>query len=371
MNKTRLSQVCIIFILINIVWLIPVLNAYAQQTDQLRVYIVSSYHKAYLWSQDTAKGVGEALIENQLIDNDQLVSFLEKDYLESSQVVLKKAWMNTKRKNSKGEIADHTAWITKDIHQFKPDVLLLGDDNAANYIGNQFIDSNIPVVFWGINGVPLKYGLIESLEKPGHNVTGVYQAGYLKENVHFLKKLVPKIKTMAIVSDDSPTGRSKVKQIEDLAARGELPVQLVGTVMTNSFGEWKAQTLQLNQIADSFFIVNHNTLKDSKGKSIDQMVAGKWYLNNIKKPDCAHERQFAQEGVLLVVDDSGFKQGYEAMKLAISIVQKGLNPANIPVYAPLRGPVIINRQRAQMLKINISELDFVEEYIDKAMALEK
>ena len=38
-----------------------------------------------------------------------------------------------------------------------------------------------PVVFWGVNGRPLKYGLLDSLERPGHNVTGVYQAGYLEE----------------------------------------------------------------------------------------------------------------------------------------------------------------------------------------------
>ena len=39
------------------------------------------------------------------------------------------------------------------------------------------------MVFWGINGLPLKYGLIDTIEKPEHNVTGIYQAGYLKENV--------------------------------------------------------------------------------------------------------------------------------------------------------------------------------------------
>ena len=55
----------------------------------------------------------------------------------------------------------------KEIEQFKPNLILLGDDNAANYVGNQYIDTNIPVVFWGINGLPLKYGLLDSLEKPG------------------------------------------------------------------------------------------------------------------------------------------------------------------------------------------------------------
>ena len=59
-----------------------------------------------------------------------------------------------------------------EIRAFKPDVVLLGDDNAAKHIGAQLLDSSTPVVFWGINGLPLKYGLVDSLDAPGRNVTG-------------------------------------------------------------------------------------------------------------------------------------------------------------------------------------------------------
>jgi ABC-type uncharacterized transport system substrate-binding protein len=312
-----------------------------------------------------------ALSEAKMFDHqEQIAEFNKKDYLETSSMVIQKSWMDTKRKYSKEEIAQSVERIISDIAAFNPDIILLGDDNAANYIGNQFIDTGIPIVFWGINGLPVKYGLLESVERPGHNVTGVYQAGYLKENVEYLKKLVPGIKTMAVLSDDSETGRSKAKELEQLAKENQLPVEIMAVVITNSFSEWKQEALKLGKEADSFFILNHNTLKDDKGKPVDQMQVGRWYLENIKKPDCAHEKQFAKEGILLVVDDSGYKQAFEAMHIGLSILKDGRNPADIPVQAPARGPIIINRQRAKMLGINTNQYDFIEEYIDRAMALE-
>ena len=90
------------------------------------------------------------------LDNiQQAEAFTKDDHVESSKTIIKKAWMDTKRKNSFHEIAKTTVRIMQLIDAFKPDLVFLGDDNAANYIGNQLLDTEIPVVFWGINGLPL------------------------------------------------------------------------------------------------------------------------------------------------------------------------------------------------------------------------
>lgn len=346
------------------------LMGYGQQ--KTRIFVVSSYHPEYLWSQDTNKGVCAALLDFKFLDNKaQTDEYTQNDFVETEKTMVKKAWMDTKRKSSKSEIAEATTRIMGEINKFQPDLILLGDDNAANYIGNQFIDTHIAIVFWGINGIPLRYGLLDSLEQPGHNVTGVYQSGYLKECAEYLKKLVPDIKTLAVLSDDSETGRAKAKEIEKLAEEGSLPFKLVESVVTNSYLEWQSAASRLQNKVDAFFVNNHNTLKDEQGKPVDQLKAGAWYLRNIKKPDCGHEKQFVQEGMLLVVDDSGFKQGYEAVRMAHMILHEKKSPASIRVIAPTRGAIIANRQRAQMLGINLSGKDFIEEYVDKALALEK
>ena len=119
-----------------------------------------------------------------------------------------------------------------------------------------------------------------------------------------------------------PKPDAKVKDIENLSGAGRLPVNIVATVVTNSYAQWKSEAMRL-QPGGRVFVLNHNTLKDETGRAVDQMEAGLWYLQNIRKPECAHEKQFAQEGLLLVVDDSGFKQGYEAVRYAHQILKEG------------------------------------------------
>ena len=339
---------------------------------QHRIFVVSSYHRDYLWSRDTQKGLCAGLLEfGFLASQEEADELTRTDYIDSRAAVVKKAWMDTKRKNSRREIAVSVNRIMEEIERFAPNLVLLGDDNAANHIGNQLIDTDIPVVFWGINGLPLKYELLDSLERPGHNVTGVYQAGYLKDCLEFLKRVVPGTQTFAVLSDDSETGRSKAKELANLAASGELPLALAESVMTNDLNEWKAKAIELKDEVDAFFILNHNSLKDERGRPVDQLEIGAWYLRHIKLPECAQERQFAQEGMLCVCDDSGYNQGYEAMKLGYAILKQGRRASDIPVEAPGRGPLIVNRARARMLGLTITEDMGVEQYIDASLALER
>jgi ABC-type uncharacterized transport system substrate-binding protein len=341
----------------------------AAQAKKHRIFVVSSYHREYLWSQDTNAGLCAALREFGFLDNPgQAAEYTRTDHVESSSCVVQKAWMDTKRKSSEHEMAVTTNRVMTEMARFAPDLVLLGDDNAANYIGNQLIDTEIPVVFWGINGLPLKYGLLDSLDQPGHNVTGIYQPGYLRECLEFLQRLAPTVRTFAVLADDSETGREKVKALEALADAGVLPLTLVESVRTNSLEEWKAGVLALKDKVDAFFVTNHNTLKDKDGRAVDPLAVGAWYLATIHKPECSDEKQFAQEGMLCVCDDSGYNQGYDAMKLAYRILKKGERPAQIRVAAPRRGAFIVNRQRARTLEIALQEAMGVEEYIDTSLA---
>jgi putative ABC transport system substrate-binding protein len=338
-----------------------------------RILIVSSYSRDYLWSQSTQEGVNAAMLKHGYLDNPaQGKALVEKDTVESSRALVMKLWMDTKRRNTRSEIALATDRIMTELRAFRPDLVLLGDDNAANYIGNQLLGSKIPVVFWGINGLPLKYGLIENLDAPGHNVTGVFQSGYYKESLDLLKRLLPKAKSFAILACDSETARSSVKIIEQLDKRGVLPLKLTETIVTNSLDEYKARALSVAKRVDAFFVLNHDTLRDAKGNHVDMLKVGRWYLENIRIPEVSHEDQFVREGMLLTANDSGFNQGHLAFEMALPILERGVSPARIAVKTPDRGPYLVNRNRAQQLKINLEPAMFmIDELITESIALGK
>lgn len=336
-----------------------------------RIFIVSSYDNSYIWSRSTQSGVNAAMRKAGYLENDQQARrLLEADFVETGKVVVRKMWMNTKRRNAALDMAAVTTRVMSELRKFAPDLVMLGDDNAANYIGNQLLDTKIPVVFWGINGLPLRYGLIDKLEAPGRNVTGVWQSGYHKESLDLLKKLVPKAKTFGILACDSESTRPNVKMIEELDRRGVLPFKLVEKVMTNSYEDFKQGALAMSRRVDVLFVLNHDTLRDPAGNHVDMLTAGRWYLQNIKIPEASHEDQFVFEGMLLTANDSGYNQGYLAFEMAYGILEQGLNPARMAVRTPERGPYLVNRNRARALGIRLDDsMYMIDEIVEKSLAL--
>ncbi|MBF0417097.1 MAG: hypothetical protein HQL86_02475 [Magnetococcales bacterium] len=339
-----------------------------------RILIVSSYHRDYLWSQDTQRGVNHALLELRYFDRqEQVERFIRDDQVETSRVVLRKLWMDTKRKSTPEEMEESARRVFEEVHAFAPDLLILGDDNAVRLIGSHYLDTPIPVVFWGVNMSPLKYGLVDSIERPGHNVTGVYQPGYLREGLAFLRRLVPGIRTLGVLADDSENSQAKIKELQRLEEAGKLPVKVLRTVVTNDESTWKSGAWELGKTVDAIYLTNHSTIRDAEGRLVDQLALGAWYLRHIVKPDIGDAKPFVEEGVLCGADDSGYKQGYEAVRMAHRILAEGEHPSTMPPVAPSRGALIVNQTRARQLRLEaqLKSNSGVEEILDRSSALDR
>jgi ABC-type uncharacterized transport system substrate-binding protein len=155
-----------------------------------------------------------------------------------------------------------------------------------------------------------------------------------------------------------------------LARRGESPLKLVDVVRTNSFEEFKSRALELSKRVDAFFVVNHDTLVDKNGKHVDMLEAGRWYLENIKKPEASHEDQFVREGMLLTANDYGFNQSLTAFEMAYDILEQGLSPSKMRTRTPARGPYMVNSNRAAALGISLKDkMYLIDEVVDTSQAL--
>ncbi|MBN2139081.1 MAG: hypothetical protein JW720_14835 [Sedimentisphaerales bacterium] len=124
-----------IFVVLMSVLVLTSADVRENETAKQRIFVVSSYHREYLWSQDTQKGLCAGLLEFGFLDNeDQAIEFTQTDRVETESAIAKKAWMDTKRKSSRGEIMAATIRIMDEISEFSPDIVLLGDDkwNTSN-----------------------------------------------------------------------------------------------------------------------------------------------------------------------------------------------------------------------------------------------
>ncbi len=361
----------ILFVLFIGLCLTPLSYGASKETSaKKRIVVVDSYHSEYLWSQDTHEGSCAAMLKYGYFDNkEQAAEYTRNDYVETSKAIVKKLWMDTKRNKEKEEIAKITTEITAIIDDFKPDLIFLGDDNAAKYIGNQYLDSEVSMVFWGVNNTPVKYGLVDNIEKPGHNVTGIYQTTYYAESLAFLMKIVPNIKTFAVLTDDTTTGRIHAKAINFLVRKGEIPLKLVETVSTKDSELWRNKALELQWKVDAFFIASSSGLSDSNGNPVSNEDTAKWYINHIRIPEAVGFKYRVEHGWLCTADDSGHNQGYGAVVIAHDILATGAKPSTYPPRVPDRGPYVVNRQRAKILGIELTDDMGIEEYIEEASAL--
>jgi ABC-type uncharacterized transport system substrate-binding protein len=215
----------------------------------------------------------------------------------------------------------------------------------------------------------VKYGLVDSMERPGHNVTGVYQVGYYAESLDLLRVIVPTVKTFAVLADAGETGHAFVKNIESLARQGRLPLELVEIVSTNEYDVLQQKALELQGRVDAFFIAPWASLRGDQGRYVPPEEVTRWYLERIKIPEATGNAQYVQYGLLCAADDSGYKQAFEAMRIAHDILANGADPAVYPPVSLSRGNRVANRHRAQMLGLTLEPTMGIEEYVDQADAM--
>jgi len=96
--------------------------------------------------------------------------------------------------------ADRYPQIVTDLVQQHVDVILAYPGPAA--VAAQQVTTTVPVVFM-IAANPVTLGLVKSLEKPGGNITGLYEElpDFQSKRVALLKEMVPQAKTIGILWD--------------------------------------------------------------------------------------------------------------------------------------------------------------------------
>ena len=130
-----------------------------------KVFIVFSYHPEFSWDIDENMGINE-IFDGRNLD-------------------LERFYMDTKNKTSpewKQSIAEKA--IAR-ISEFQPDVLLVFDDNACEWVAKHYVGSPQSVVFAGMNYEPAHYGF------PTANITGVVEHIPFKAMVDLVQELVP------------------------------------------------------------------------------------------------------------------------------------------------------------------------------------
>ncbi len=315
-----------------------------KRADQTwRILVVHSYLNDYVWIREIDSGIKGRLNGEDFNG--------KKNPAKTVSYKLKVFYMDTKNhtalswKKRKGAEAEAL------VKNWKPDVIIACDDNAQEYFAKKYKDASIPVVFCGVNKSPMYYGYVDSLEKPGHNVTGYIENVNFYKTLRLARTILPGIKTVYILGDNSPTNQGLIDFLVPLFPKA--PLQVKGYRLTDDWDEWKNKVRSLQGKVDIIIYPHYHTLKDSKNRNISHEKVLAWTLRNSKIPDFTFWSFGVIDGVLGSISIWGKAHGYEASETAIRILQDGINPGDIPIKSPEAGAIVLNKKRADMLGIKL------------------
>src|SRR5262245_54183898 len=116
---------------------------------------------------------------------------------------------------------DRVPELAAELVRLKVDIILVSGSGPAVQAAKD-VTKTIPIVMTGAGLDPVKSGLIESLARPGGNITGItYLGGELGGKwLELLKEALPKLGRVAVLYDPgSPSGVGELKEVLPMAAR--------------------------------------------------------------------------------------------------------------------------------------------------------
>jgi putative tryptophan/tyrosine transport system substrate-binding protein len=207
--------------------------------------------------------------------------------------------------------------------------------------------ATIPIVF-GFGSDPVELGLVDSLSRPGGNITGVtlISRELLLKRVDLLRKLVPGAITVGLlVNPDNPNTAPSVREMEALARGQQLGLDVV-EARTVSDLEMAFATLAQRQTG----ILLHATdaFLTSQGARIAAQAA------RYGIPTIYTARETVLAGGLMCYG-ANIADQYRQVGIYAGRILKGERPADLPVLQPTKFDFAINLKTAKALGLTIPE----------------
>ncbi|GAU07673.1 hybrid sensor histidine kinase/response regulator [Desulfoplanes formicivorans] len=193
------------FLIILLVTITPCHAMGADHPVRQRLLVLNSYHPGYAWSDSIMDGLFSSLEPNE----DKLNIYLE--------------YMDTKHHNSDIYFEKLRSLYYHKYHDLHFDLIAACDDNAVNFLLRYKNDlfPGTPVFFCGINDA-------HTMGKAVHmGMQGIYEEWRDKETIDLALKLFPQTRTVAVIADQTATGKAGAHRIHQLATSYAPEVEFV------------------------------------------------------------------------------------------------------------------------------------------------
>jgi putative ABC transport system substrate-binding protein len=216
-----------------------------------------------------------------------------------------------------------------------------------------------PIVFV-IGADPVRVGLVESINRPGRNITGVVfsVAPLAAKLLGMLHELVPKASMVAVLRD--PNGPDVDSQSRDLeeAARA-IGLQILMVVDAAKEREFHAAFAKVVQAGAGGLLISSTVFFISQRRQLVALAA------RHALPTVYDQREYAEAGGLISYGPSQ-SDAYRRAGVYVGRILKGEKPGDLPVELGTRFDLVINLATAKAFGVEIppSLLALADEVIE-------
>jgi putative ABC transport system substrate-binding protein len=270
----------------------------------------------------------------------QVAAFLEglkqSSYVEGQNVAIEYRW-------AEGQY-DRLPTLVADLVRQQVNVIVSGG-GAPAVLAAKAATTTIPIVF-SLGADPIGLGVVASLNRPGGNITGVYQftSGLEAKRLGLLHEMVPKASPIAVlVNSNFADAENQLRDLKEAAAR--LGVQLA-VLRANTEGDFDAAFSTLVHQQAGALLVCGSPFFNTRREQLVVLAA------RHAVPAIFEWRDFVTAGGLMSYGTS-LADAYRQVGVYSGQILRGAKPGDLPVVQSTKFELVINLSTAKALGIEV------------------
>ena len=235
--------------------------------------------------------------------------------------------------------------LAQELVNLKVDVIVAGA-GLPGALAAKRATTTVPVVFVGLGEDPVHYGLVQSLARPGGNITGLvaHYADLVAKQVELIREMLPAVSRVATLWDAG---------LEKALEPSFYSLQVASAALGM---QQHVVAVRSDELSRAF-----RTAAEARTGALISLPSPWFLADRVKMANLALEHrlpaispfiEFAQAGGLIAYGPNISKMNGHAAGIVARILN-GAKPAEIPVEQPMTFELVINLKTAKALGLTV------------------
>src|SRR5262245_41461737 len=262
----------------------------------------------------------------------------ERGYIEGQNIAVEYRYAEGKR--------DRYPELVAELVRLKVDIILVSG-GVGPVLAAKNATKTIPIVMAALPADPVEAGLVESLARPGGNITGItLQSRELGgKRLELLKEAVTKVARVAILYDPAIlTSVIEMKETLPVAARAlGLTVRSWEVRAAEDFDKIFAALNK--ERPDGLYVLGGGLMNANRKRIAD-------FALKSRLPSTHSNREFVDAGGLMYYG-ADVADSYRRVATYVDGILRGAKPADLPVEQPTKFELVVNQKTAKQIGVTI------------------